>query len=419
MAHINYIQFDEPDVPNIRDAVDNPYNCEITVVVIDMRNSTGQKFVKSGIAWNSEFLKVHQVLQKGLAMLDELGIRYATSFGGDGITVVIDTNSGAHHLINMVIGVLEEIDDLSTARNGSPTGHIDAKLSAGVATGEGYRFCPDHHGGIEHLSSAIDRASRLCSVASPGALFIDPDTANSANMRMVNSSLGRYMRLRPEDYLGERQSVQLRGVPEPVEYFEINWGRQLYGVRSATVTEISTPTPPPVTTPPAAPATGGTKPATGGAAGTEQFTGTVKIWNNDRGFGFVIDSKTGEEFYFGPKSLIYDDDRQHLAAGVELVFAAAGTTEGDRRRLATTVVLVGQQADGHVSYIHPEKPFGFIAVTDDRGRTLKFHMAVPADLRATVHRDDEVSFTVATNAVGARAIDVERLGQPDGGDAAA
>jgi len=416
----HYIQLGQDDVPGIRDAVDNPYNCEITVVVIDMRNSTGQKFTKSGIAWNSEFLKVHQVLQKGLALLDELGIRYAMSFGGDGITVVIDTNSGAHHLINMVIAVLEEIDDLSTARNGSPTGQIDAKLSAGIATGEGYRFRPDHHGGIEHLSSAIDRASRLCSVASPGALFIDPDTANSANMRMVSSSLGRFMRHRPEDYLGERQSVQLRGVPEPVEYFEINWGRQLYGVRSATVTEISTsPTPPPSPTSPAPAITSAGVTKLVNAGGGEQFVGTVKIWNNDRGFGFVIDTKTGEEFYFGPKSLVYEDDREHLAPGVELVFASTGTTEGDRRRLAAPVLVVGQEADGRVSYIHPDKPFGFIVVTDDRGRQLKFHMAVPAEARRTLHRGDEVSFTVATNAVGARALDVERLDQTDGGDAAA
>ena len=79
MTHYN--QLGQDDVPNLRDAVDNPFNCEITAAVIDMRNSTGQKFTKSALAWSSEFIKVHQVLQKGLASLEDQVIRYTTGGG--------------------------------------------------------------------------------------------------------------------------------------------------------------------------------------------------------------------------------------------------------------------------------------------------------------------------------------------------
>jgi cold shock CspA family protein/class 3 adenylate cyclase len=418
MAPVPYTQLSDDDLPGIRDAIANPCNCETTNAVIDLRDSTGQKFRKSLTAYNAEYVKVVEVFEEQLlALLDDLGIAYTASYTGDGIVVVVDTASGSHHLINAVIRVLEEIDTLATARNGAPSGQIDAKISAAITTGEGYRYCR-RDSGIEHISSSIDRASRLCGVASPGALFIDTDTRNSANMREVTSTLGGMLHRRAEDYLGELQSVQVRGVPDPVEYYEIYWGRQLYGVRSATVTEISTSHAASHPTPPAPPAP--VPPAAGAAVKPrdEQFVGKVKLWSNDRGgYGFVIDTKTGEEFHFTSASLVYEDDRQHLRPGAELVFTAAGTAIGKRKREAATILVVGQEADGRISYIHPERPFGFIAVSDDAGNTVKLHMSIAPG--TTWDRGDEVSFTVATNAVGARAADVTLLDESEGSGAAA
>ncbi|OBA96296.1 hypothetical protein A5662_18130 [Mycobacteriaceae bacterium 1482268.1] len=418
MAPGPYTQLSDDNLPGIRDAIANPCNCETTNAVIDLRDSTGQKFRKSLTAYNAEYVKVVEVFEEQLlAFLDDLDICYTASYTGDGIVVVVDTASGSHHLINAVIRVLEEIDALSTARNGAPSGQIDAKISAAITTGEGYRYCR-RDGGIEHISSSIDRSSRLCGVASPGALFIDTDTRNSATMRDVTSTLGEMLHRRPEDYLGELQSVQVRGVPDPVGYYEIYWGRQLYGVRSATVTEISTSqaTSRP-TLPPASPAPQGPSAGVAAKPRDEQFVGKVKLWSDDRGgYGFVIDAKSGEEFHFTLDSLVYEDDRQHLRPGAELVFTATGTAVGKRKREAVTILVVGQGADGRISYVHPERPFGFIAVSDDAGNTVKLHMTIAPG--TTWNRGDEVSFTVATNAVGARAVDVAALDESEGDTAA-
>lgn len=405
-----YIPIDGVEIPGVLDAVSNPYNCEISALSIDMRNSSGQKFAKSGIAWTSEFLKTLQVLDTHRA---KLGAASVVKFEGDGILVITDSDA-AHHLINMAVDVLEDIEQISTATNGSPTGLIDLKLSAAVATGEGFRFRPEQ-GGIEHLSAVIDRACRLCSVASPGALFIDTHTVNAANMRQVRSKFGHFVHRTPEQYLGERQSVQLRGLPDPQEYFEISWGTQLFGVRSSTVTEITAITSArrdaavELSRQPA-------QAADRSPSDPGQHVGRVASWGG-KGFGFVTDNKTGEQFYFSDASLIYEEDRQHLAVGAELVFLASPAPEQGRRRLATAVVVVGQEADGRISYIHPEKPFGFAALEDDRGRMLKFHLSMPAHLRSALAKGDEVSFKVGLNAVGARAVNVEPIRSGD--DAAA
>lgn len=207
--------------------------------------------------------------------------------------------------------------------------------------------------------------------------------------------------------------MQVRGVPDPVGYYEIYWGRQLYGVHSATVTEISTSQATSHSTPPVPPAP--QPPSAGGAAKPrhEQFVGKVKLWSDDHGgFGFVIDTKTGEEFHFTLDSLVYEDDRQDLRPSAELVFTATGTAIGKRKREAVTILVVGKGADGQISYIHPERPFGFIAVSDDAGNTVKLHMTTAPD--TTWNRGDEMSFTVATNAVGARAVGVAALDDAEG-----
>lgn len=415
MRSNDYTSLTDDNLPGIRDAISNPCNCEVTVAFLDVRGSTGAKFRKSLTAYNSEYVKVVEVIENSLlGHLETHGIPFADSYTGDGTVVTVDTASGAHHLINAVIATMDAIDALARPRGGSPSGEIDVQMSAAIASGDGYRYLRRGNG-IEHISSAHDRASRLCSVASAGALFIDADTRDCATMRHVTSPIGEIMDRRPSEYSGELQSVQLRDVPDPVNYYEIFWGRQLHGVRSATVTEISTAPPAPV--PPTSPASFAPAVAKVVRGDVEQFVGKVKLWNNDRGFGFVIDTQTQEEFYFGPTSLIYEDDRQHLRPGAELVFLAGGVPTGNRKRLATTIAVVGQDADGKISYIHPDKPFGFIAVTDDRGRTLKFHMDVPA--ASGFHRNQEVSFTAATNARGAHAHDVEPLDETAGGDAAA
>lgn len=397
----NYVNIDGTDIPTPYDHIPSPVNSHITVMFMDMRNSTGQKFEKSLTAWVHEFMKMYRVID---GRLDQCQFPFVLKFDGDGVSVWADSVH-AHHLVNLAASILSDFSNLGTARDGQPTGEIDFQVAAGIATGGAFRL-RTKYGTIDHLSSVVDRAARLCSAASAQALFVDPLTVNAANMTQVTSPLGEMLHRTPEQYLGEKQSVQLKGIPEPVEYYEILWDKQLHGVRSAVVTELST-------TPPAQSVLSQLSSVPPQVVGkNDQCTGVMKVWMADRGYGFVT-APDGEDFHVSSRALLYDEDVQHLKCGSQIVFIPADAAVAGKSRRAVSVVVVGQDAEGRISFIHPEKPFGFIVSTDDRGNDLRFHMVVDAKLRGSLKVGDDVAFQVALDASGSRsrAMKVEKLGE--------
>ena len=398
----NYVAIDGPDIPGPRDAASTGTNCSITTLSMDMIDSTSQRYSKSIMSSNTEFMKMYDVWSKHL---DAAPFKFVEKFSGDGLHITADSMH-AGEVINLAMAMLHEFEKLGATVGGQPMGEIDFQVRAGIATGPAFRFRPKHGGNVDHLSSVCDRSARLCSVASAQALFVDPHTVNAANMTQVTSPLGDMLNRAPDDYLGDKQSVQLKGIPEPVPYFELLWSKGRFGVRSSVVTEISsTPTPPPGAPSPS---------AARSSAGSDQLVGTTKVWMSDRGYGFVT-GHDGEDFHVSSRALLYGEDAEHLRTGARVVFLPADAAEAGKSRRAFSVVLVGQEAEGRVSFIHAEKPFGFIAVGDDHGRELRFHMVVDAALRTALKAGDEVGFQVDLDASGtrARAINVGKLGEGD------
>ncbi|MEU2106369.1 cold shock domain-containing protein [Nocardia sp. NPDC019255] len=396
----SYVSIDAPDLPGLFDAIDTPSNCEITVAFVDMRNGAGQKFEKSTLAWLSEFLKMFRIIN---SCRTELTVLSVSKPEGDGVMVVVDSDH-AHLLLNMCIAIMEQVTEAAAPRDGQPKGEIDISVAMGLATGKAFRYRPEE-GGVDHLSPVCDRAARLCSAASAHAILVDTNTVDTANMSRVQSKLGGFLHRTPEQYRGQRERVQLKGIPDPVEYHEIFYGQTLYGLRASAVTEVTGTTRPPASTP-----TLKTVPVSATAtATTEQRNGKVKVWYPDRGYGFITDP-AGEDFHVSARAVFYEDDCHHLSVtGAEVVFLTAPpVTEGKSRR-AVNVLVIGQRADGVIRLIHPEKPFGFIDVTDERSLRMSFHFFVSDQIRGQFKVGDEVSFEVATGTKGARAVNIDRI----------
>ncbi|WP_182263128.1 adenylate/guanylate cyclase domain-containing protein [Rhodococcus sp. UFZ-B548] len=393
----NYVNITDPDIPGIYDAIDTPYNSEISCMFCDMRDSTGQKFEKSGLAWTSEFLKMYRIIEE---LLKQFDVPSTVKLEGDGCMIVVNSED-AHRLMNYGIAILEHVNSLSTDKNGQ-RGEIDIQMSVGVATGPAFRFRTED-GRIDHLSAACDRAARLCSAASAQAVFVDANTVEAANMTKIVSQFGKIVHRAPSDYRSPRERLQLKGIPDPVEYHEILYSSQLFGVRSSAVTEIANATT--SHTPAAATPQPSQNPTSNVPEIGDQRVGRVKRWEPGSTYGFVTDVDSGEDFYLPERSLLYPDDVQHLGADnaeVTFVVAAALGKKASRRAVATAVI--GQGADGKISFISSDKPFGFITVTDERGTELKFYVHVNDQFRTQFKIGDEVAFDIARGAKGARAV---------------
>ncbi|MFE3054820.1 adenylate/guanylate cyclase domain-containing protein [Nocardia sp. NPDC059239] len=404
-----HIGLDDPNLPGLSDPIDKPWNSEITCMFVDMRNSAGQKFEKSTMAWLSEFLKMFRILDECRAGMQVLSVSRPM---GDGGMVVVDSDH-AHQLLNMGIEFMERITEAASAKDGHPIGEIDIAMSIGFATGSAFRYRLEE-GGVDHLSPVCDRASRLCSAASAHAILVDGDTVDAANMRSVHSKLGIILHRTPEEYRGPRERVPLQGIPDPVEYHEIFYGASLFGLRASAVTEVTrTPRAASVSSAPAgrivvSSTTAASQPPPAGAA-AGQRVGRVKQWFADRGFGFITDL-AGTDFHISSRAVFYEDDVECLSSsGTEVVFLTAPPAREGQTARAVNVLVAGQRADGVIRTIHPERPFGFIEVTDDRNHRMSFHFHVSDEMRKQFKVGNEVSFEVAVNPKGGRAIKIEQL----------
>ncbi|MFJ6726318.1 MULTISPECIES: adenylate/guanylate cyclase domain-containing protein [unclassified Streptomyces] len=405
----------------LREAFADPQSREArTVLFIDQVGSTAMKEQQPEAGWLPALGWLYDTVT-ALAVRADPGaeIKYL----GDGIMITFDSDR-ATDAVNVAVSVQEAVHDANQGRTGAK-GAIDFTCSIGVSTGSVVAFTTPT-GGHDYVGTVVDKAKRLCDAASPKAVFVDRATASAANVMKIASRLGLALGRTPEQYQGDVQRAPLKGFDQPVEYYEILWDQQLYGLKSEAVTRNTdrmrqAPAAPPGTTRlpverhagPRPPAQGPHRPVQDRrkAPLEERLSGEVTCWKPDAGFGFVRAARSGEDFYFRTDHVVYPEDaRESLRVGSPVVFVATGRVDGERNRHAVGLLLVDHYAEGTLKL--PEgKAHGWLRVQDPLGNS--HHVFTP---RSAVQRFPSgalLSFKVAANEKGGLAEEIEEPGEEE------
>jgi class 3 adenylate cyclase/cold shock CspA family protein len=382
----------------LRDAFADPKSRRHrTVASVDMVGATATKESQPQATWLNSLGWLYDRVNGILAdVVPDAVVKYL----GDGIMFVVDTDRTTE-AVNAAIQIQEAINKASQG-TGDAAGVVDFACSIGISTGEVVEFLSPHDN-LDFVGTVVDKAFRLCAAANAKAIFIDTTTLGAANMIRIAARLGSALGWQPDQYQGDVQRAVLPGFVQPVAYHEIKWDQQLYGVKSETVTASTERLRPAVTrSTPAVGTAGRAVPRT-----VERHRGEITNWRADRGFGFVRDPATGEDFHFSSRLLVYPDDTEKLAPGREVTFAAVGALEGDKKRQAGALLVVGEPADGRLVNLQEDRPYGWIRVEDDLGHHNLVYVARSELTGRKV--GDLLGFTVGATDKGAFARQVESL----------
>lgn len=374
------------------------------VAFYDQRDSTAAKINKPESAWVTETAFLYDtIILTGQSLYP--GVVWNVL--GDGVVLFYPDPHAALAALQTAVAVLEIIEKANRPLSDGDKGSIDMQLSVGI--GSGYlRWFQAPGGAANAIGVVADRAARLCSAASPQALFIDSATASATNFLEVESELGRAMGRSVDEYQGEKQTVVLKGIKDPVAYFEVMWGRQRFGVKSEVLTvaeERATAAVDKVVR--AKQSSNPTRPMPGRALSTtqgEKLTGAVKNWDGQRSFGFIT-ADSGEDLFFARNLMVHPEDIDKVVPGTKVAFTAIeASTEGKNRR-AAAVLVAGEYADGQVAKIPSEgTPYGWIVCADQGGHKRFVHATATEIPGFKV--GDEVSFKLVIGNRGAGAVDV-------------
>jgi class 3 adenylate cyclase len=210
---------------NIYDAVMNPdSDAGGTILVLDIADSTKMKEEMDEVSWLGNYAKAFDLVVANVPSQGEV-VKYL----GDGIMVFFP--EGQETLaINSAIKIQEALKEASEDKK------IRCVLSTGIASGSVKRI-PLGEGKFDYLGSVVDRAFRLCSAATPRAIFVDDETVIAANGKLIRSAVGKVLGRTPSDYFGTEGKLQLKGFSKLVKFNEIFWAQDRYGIKSSFVME--------------------------------------------------------------------------------------------------------------------------------------------------------------------------------------
>lgn len=371
----------------------------VTCQFFDMVNSTGMKVTMPESGWLPQVGFLYDTIAKRVARYDDVAIKFL----GDGVVVFYQGDDYGPDAIQVAIDVQETIQDASRVVDGAK-GKIDFHITVGITTGAATRFVTPT-GTIDYVGMNIDKAGRLCGAASAQAIFVDRSTITATNFNRVHSKFGAVVHRDADGYQGNRQSVSLKGIPNPVEYYEILWDSQLFGVKSELLTETAGR--PSSSTPLLrAAAVKSTAPGPAARGRAEKFVGSVKQWNPDKHFGFVT-STTGEDFYFNPDhDMVYPEDADDLRPGVGVAFLALPPSGAGRSRRAGAMLVAGRDADGILVVPPGDRPHGWIEVRTESG-VGQLVFAARQELADSMVKGSSVSFRLEVGPRGAFATAIE------------
>jgi class 3 adenylate cyclase/cold shock CspA family protein len=387
-----------PPTP-LREAFADPGSrVAVTVMFVDMVGSTAIKSTMPEAGWLQQIGFMYDVVTRAV---HEPHPEAHMKFLGDGVLVVYEGDDCGLAAITAAVQIQEVLSAASTSVDGA-MGAINFNVSIGITSGVAHRFlAPD--GSIDHVGLTVDKAARLCGAASPKAIFLDKATYTATNFLRVVSKVGSVLGRAPEEYAGDRQTAALKGLPQPVEYHELYWERQLFGIRSEFVTGTTATT-----------RVIGTAASTGGAVAAaprvsgkiERLIGTVKNWSSEKQFGFVV-GPGGEEFYVGPSLLVYAEDADDMRPGAQVAFVAIDAVAEGKSRRAAACLLVDSYADGVLVVPPAGRPHGWVEVKDRVGNGQLVFVS-PTDCAGDFERGTAVNFKIQVGPRGAHAVDLDR-----------
>lgn len=389
---------------SLKDAFGDPSSrVSVTSAFIDINGSTLMHQNEPEGSWVPQLGWFYEGVHE---LCVEAGFGIDEKYLGDGIMLTA-SSSHATEMVNLAIKVQEKIRKANRRSDDGGGGQINFNVSIGIVTGVATQFrSPD--GLTDYVGKTIDTARRLCDAATARAIFIDTATQVSSNGSLISSIMGRAHDRLPEEYFGELSSIPVKGLKNPVNYFEILWEGDRFGVKNevASVTALRE-----------APLAGAVTATTSTALGTgktERLAGRVKTWDPDRGFGFIT-SEAGEDLYFNRNLMAYEEDLDGLTPGARVGFIALPPSQVGKSRQAAVILIDGSDASGYVqSPASTERHYGWLVVEDSH-RTRHF-VYLPAHAAKGLAKGDQVDFTVKVGTQGASATDVEKV---EGGENAA
>jgi class 3 adenylate cyclase/cold shock CspA family protein len=359
------------------------------VVFFDVVGSTMMKERETQSAWLTNIASFYDIINE---VVDAGGCGTVVKFLGDGAMIVYNDDH-ALQAINDAIKIQEAIKDDVQKRK------VLLHASVGIATGEVAEF-KMANGQVDCLGSVVDRAARLCSIASAGAIFVDTPTTQAAPMHRVSSLIGSALDRKTDEYQGPTERASVPGFSSPIEYSELLWGQQLFGVKSKVMTAAAESSTAGVTT-----LHSGVLEVQKPAPNVERphaMRGVVRYWDEMKHRG-VIASTDDEEFYCDERYTIDADD---LERDDIVYFVPFGTASETRKRIAGAALYVGQtHTSGTIVHLS-EKGFGFIRVEDSAGNTQDIFMSRDEG-PSTLEKGEHVIFAVAETGRGPRAEDIE------------
>jgi class 3 adenylate cyclase/cold shock CspA family protein len=355
------------------------------IVFIDIVDSTGMKEREAEAAWLTTCGYIYDVITD---VVESGGAGEIVKYLGDGAMVAY----GEDHAI---IAINDAINVQQTIKNDVDRKSVNVHCSIGIAMGEVVDF-ETSRSERDYLGLVVDRAARLCSIASAGAVFVDTPTTASAQMNRVRSTIGVALGRKTDEYQGPVERANVPGFVSPVEYHEIKWDQQLFGVKSKVVTAAAESRP----ALSSVSSNDTSKPAA--TLGRRGVRGTVNLWNKETGRGFVT-SADGEEFYCDSRYIVGGDELQRD----DIVYFCPQEGGGTgKRRVAGAAVYLNQEVDAIVTNVR-EEGYGFLQVRDQRGNPQDLFFSLN-DAEDGLCRDEVVICVVGETGRGARAEEVAR-----------
>lgn len=363
--------------------------CDLITICLDLVGSTAMKISLPEAAWIGEERTFANIIRAAVSQYLPDAVMKSN---GDGALVFMPSSDHSLEAIQIAIAVQEEIAQL-TARIDGAMGASAMAASIAITTGTGYPV--NIMDRLDYWGYTVDKAARLCSAASPNGIFIDSATYEATNIRRIRSKVGIALTREPEEYVGEAEKISVKGVPAPVAYREVMWGRQLFGIRSGFVTS-STGTSD----------NAGSPPVPIRPADNNRMVGTVKYFDPAKSFGFIV-ADDGEDFFVASSRLVYPEDVEHLTTGKRVAFIAAAAAKEGKARRASAVLVDGTMAEGILSSVPGDRPYGFLRVLHSDGTAIDV-WAASVVLPDNAMRNEDFDFQVEVSAKGPKASKVTR-----------
>jgi class 3 adenylate cyclase/cold shock CspA family protein len=325
----------------LRDAFNNTAKVPIVIMYVDLTGATELKTSTPEVSWLPTFGWFFDQVNDAVLQNSGSVCKYVTS----GVITTFPVDHAAQ-AINAAIAVQEKL------REAKRDNTYRCNCSVGISTGKAVPF---HNGQQQDfVGTSVDRAERLALGASPGAVFVDEGTVNAANMMGVFSIYGNAVSREGGEYLSASEKLPSASSSTTIAYREVLWDAQAFGVKSSTLTEMTSPAPTPTRT---------TVPTPIGSSEQAAWVeGRVARWDNVKGSGFIT-SVDGTTYYLHRDNLVQGvPDPMHDSV---VFFLAEQRPDNGKNPRANVVVPVGALMG--INLIRVRDKYGFAEARDSKG----------------------------------------------------